>query len=132
MVDRTEKPMGRSSSSAQIRTLFGKQRQMIVAEFCGKISHPELQAARAEQERQFLEEESWRQQKRIFVKFINKIILRWRNYENSRVLPSIRSQDGSSSRTRTLLWNYLEDYDSKDFQDAESVRSGNPTLPVHL
>ena len=74
--------------------------------------------------------------KRIFVKFINKVLLRWRNYENSRVLPSIRSQDGSSSRTRKLLWNYQEDYksykievncmnDSKEFQDAESVRSGN-------
>ena len=45
---------------------------------------------------------------RIFVKFINKILLRWRNYENSRVLHSIRTR--SSSRIRTLLWNYLEDY----------------------
>ena len=71
---------------------------------------------------------------RIFVKFINKILPRWRNYENSRVLPSMRSPDRSSSRIRTLLWNYLEDYknckvncmnDSKEFQDAESVRSGN-------
>ena len=49
---------------------------------------------------------------RIFVKFINKILLRWRNYENSRVLPSIRSRDESSSRTSTLFWNYLEDYKS--------------------
>ena len=48
--------------------------------------------------------------KRIFVKFINNVLLRWRNYENSRVLPSIRSQEGSSSRIRTLLWNYQEDY----------------------
>ena len=47
---------------------------------------------------------------KIFVKFINKILLRWRNYENSRVLPSIRSPDRSSSRIKTLLWNYLEDY----------------------
>ena len=31
--------------------------------------------------------------KRIFVKFTNKVLLRWRNYENSKVLPSIRSQD---------------------------------------
>ena len=44
--------------------------------------------------------------KRIFVKFINKILQRWRNYENSKVLPSIRLQDESSSRTRTLFWNY--------------------------
>ena len=48
--------------------------------------------------------------KRIFVKIINKVLLRWRNYENSKVLPSIRSQDGSSSRIRTLFWNYQEDY----------------------
>ena len=45
-----------------------------------------------------------------FVKFINKILQRWRNYENSRVLPSIRSQDESSSRTRTLFWNYQAEY----------------------
>ena len=53
-----------------------------------------------------------------------------------KVLLSIRSQDGSSSKTRTLFWNYQAEYrncknevncmnDSKDFQDAESVRSGN-------
>ena len=89
MVDRTWKPVGESSSSAQIRTLFDEQRQMIIAEYCEKVSHHELQAARAEQD---------------------KILLRWRNYENSRVLHSIRSQDRSSSRTRTLLWNYQEDY----------------------
>ena len=68
----------------------------------------------------------------IFVKLVNKVLQRWRNYENSKVLPSIRSQDESSSRTRTLLWNNQAEYknevncmnDSKDFQDAESIRSG--------
>ena len=70
------------------------------------------------------------------MKFINKILLRWRNYENSKVLHSIRSQDESSSKTRTLflelsgrvqeLQNEVNCMnDSKDFQDAESVRSGN-------
>ena len=70
------------------------------------------------------------------MKFINKVLQRWRNYENSpQVLLSIRSQDGSSSRTRTLLelsGRFQELYnevncmnDSKDFQDAESVRSVN-------
>ena len=47
---------------------------------------------------------------RIFVKFINKILQKWRNYENSRVLPSIRSPDRSSSRIRRLFWNDLEDF----------------------
>ena len=63
MVDRTGKPVGESSSSAQIRTLFDEQRQMIIAECCEKVSHHELQTARAEQERQILQEELWRQQK---------------------------------------------------------------------
>ena len=43
--DRTGKPVGESSSSAQIRTLFDEQRQMIIAECCEKVSHHELQAA---------------------------------------------------------------------------------------
>ena len=54
--------MGESSSSAQIRTLFDEQREMIIEECCEKISHHELQAARAEQDRQILQEELWRQQ----------------------------------------------------------------------
>ena len=45
-----------------------------------------------------------------FVKFINKVLQRWRNYENSKVLPSIRSRDESSSRIRTLFWNYQAEY----------------------
>ena len=63
VVDRTGKPVGESSSSAQIRTLFDEQRQMIIAEYCEKIGHHELQAARAEEERRILQEELWRQQK---------------------------------------------------------------------
>ena len=35
---------------------------MIIAECCEKISHHELEAVRAEQERQILREELWRQQ----------------------------------------------------------------------
>ena len=71
-----------------------------------------------------------------FVKLVNKVSQKWRNYGKSRVLPSIRSRDESSSRIRTLFWNYQAEYRncqnevncmnySKDFQDAESVRSGN-------
>ena len=63
MVDRTGKPVGESSSSAQIRTLLDEQRQMIIAEYCEKVSHHELRASRAEEERRILQEELWRQQK---------------------------------------------------------------------
>ena len=45
-----------------------------------------------------------------FVKFINKVLQKWRNYGNSRVLPSIRWQDESSSRTRTQSWNYQAEF----------------------
>ena len=63
MVDRTGKLVGESSSNAQIRTLLDEQRQTIIAEYCEKIGHHELQAARAEEERRILQEELWRQQK---------------------------------------------------------------------
>ena len=66
-----DRPVGENSSNAQIRTLLDAQRQMIIAEYCEKIGHHELQAARAEEERRILREELWRQPKRIFVKFIN-------------------------------------------------------------
>ena len=54
---RTGKLVGESSSNAQIRTLLDEQRQMIIAEYCEKIGHHELQAARAEEERRILQEE---------------------------------------------------------------------------
>ena len=57
VVDRTGKPVGENSSSAQIRTLLDEQRQMIIAEYCQKIGHHELQAARAEEERRLLQED---------------------------------------------------------------------------
>ena len=63
MVDRTGKPVVESSSNAQIRTLLDERRQMTIAEYCEKVSHHELQAARAEEERRILQEELWRQQK---------------------------------------------------------------------
>ena len=48
MVDRKGKPVGESSSNAQIRTLLDEQRQMTIAEYCEKIGRHEIQAARAE------------------------------------------------------------------------------------
>ena len=45
-----------------------------------------------------------------FVKLVNKFLQKWKNCGNSRVLPSIRSRDENSSRTRTLFWNYQAEY----------------------
>ena len=133
MVDRTVKPVGESSSNAQIRTLFDEQRQMIIAECCEKVSHHELQAARAEQERKILQEELWRQQKDF----------REVHQQNLTEMEELRKFQSSTFDTHAKL---IEDQntimelsgrlqelqnevncmnDSKDFQDAESVRSGN-------
>ena len=45
-----------------------------------------------------------------FVKLVNKVLQKWKNYEISRVLPSIRSRDENLLRIRTLFWNYQAEY----------------------
>ena len=109
VVDRSGKPEERNSSNAQIRTLLEEQRQMIIANIARKLVNKNSKQLMPKKNAEFYEknygDSNW-----IFVKFINKVLQRWRNYENSKVLPSIRSQDGSSSRTRTLFWNYQVEY----------------------
>ena len=147
MIDRTGKPVGeitgtaeeRNSSSAKIRTLFHEQREMIIAECCEKVSHHELQAARAEQDRQILQERLRRQQKDF----------REVHQQNLTEMEELRKFQSSTFDTHATL---IEDQntilelssrlqelqnevncmnDSKDFQDAESVRSEIHTLPVN-
>ncbi len=135
MVDRTGKPVGESSSSAQIRTLFDEQRQMIIAECCEKVSHHELQAARAEQERQILQEDLWRQEKDFRE-------VHQQNLTEMEELRKFQSSTFDTLASRKLIEDQntimevsgrLQELqnevncmnDSKDFQDAESVRSGN-------
>ena len=96
VVDRTGKLVGENSSNAQIRTLLDEQRQIFIAEYCETNSKQLEPKKNAE-----FYKKNYGVSKRISVKFTNKALLRWRNYENSKVLPSIRSQDGSSSRIRT-------------------------------
>ena len=61
MVDRSGQPDERNSSKSQIRTLLEQQRQTIIAEYREKVSHHELQAAHAEEERRLLQGQFWRQ-----------------------------------------------------------------------
>ena len=135
MVDRTGKPVEESSSSAQIRTLFDEQRQMIIAECCEKISHHEIQAARAEQEHQILQEELWRQQKD-FREVDQQNLTEMeelRKFQNSTFDTLARRKLIEDQNTIMELSGRLQELqnevncmnDSKDFQDSESVRSGN-------
>ena len=108
MVDRSGQLDERNSSNAQIRFSFEEQRQMIIAEYREKVVHHELHAAHPDEERrlvQYYGDRNWN-----FVKFINKVLQTWKNYENSRVLLSIRSRDENSSRIRRLFWNYQAEY----------------------
>ena len=133
--DRTGKPVGENSSNAQIRTLLDEQRQMIIAEYCEKIGHHELQAARAEEERRILQEELWRQQKdfrevhqqsltemeelRKFQSSTFDTLARRKLIEDQNTIMEL------SGRVQELQNEVNCMNDSKDFQDAESVRSGN-------
>ena len=82
---------------------------MIIADYCEKIGHHEREAARVEEERRILREELWRQQMD-FREVHQQSLTEMEELRNSKVLPLIRSQDGSSPRIRTLLWNYQEEY----------------------
>ena len=59
--DRSGQPDERDSSNAQIRTLLEEQRQTIIAECHARVSHHELQAAHAEEERRLFQGQLWQQ-----------------------------------------------------------------------
>ena len=125
VVDRTGKPVGENSSNAQIRTLLDEQRQMIIAEYCEKIGHHELQAARAEEERRILQEELWRQQKdfrEVHQQSLTEME-ELRKFQSSTFDTLARRKLIEDQNTILELSGRVND--CKDFQDAESVRSGN-------
>ena len=142
MVDRTGKPVEeitgiaeeRESSSAQIRT-FIEQRRTIIAECCEKVSHHEFQAARAEQECKILQEELWRQQqdfREVHQQNLTEME-ELRKFQSSTFDTLARQKLIEDQNTIMELSGRLQELqnevncmnDSKDFQDAESVRSGN-------
>ena len=125
----------RNSSNAQIRTLLEEQRQTIIAEYREKVSHHELHAAHAEEERRLLQGKLWRQ----------KLEFREAHQQSLTEMEELRKFQSSTFDTlarRKLIedQNTIMEFsgrvqelqnevncmnDSKDFQDAESVRSGN-------
>ena len=135
MIDRTGNPVGESSSNAQIRTLLDEQRPIIIAEYCEKVSHHELQTARAEQERKILQEELWRQQqdfREVHQQSLTEME-EVRKFQSSTFDTLARRKLIEDQNTNLELSGRVQELqnevncmnDSKDFQDAESVRSGN-------
>ena len=125
----------RKSSSAQIRTLFNEQRKTIIAEWCEKVSHHELLAAQAEQERRILQGELLRQQqdfREVHQQDLTKM-KELQKFQNSTFDELTRQKFIEDQKAIMELFGRLQELqnevncmnDSKDFQDAESVRSGN-------
>ena len=135
VVDRSGKSEERNSSNAQIGTLLEEQRQMIIAEYCEKIGHHELQAAHAEEERRILRKELWRQ-KLVFREVHQQSLTEMeelRKFQSSTFDTLARRKLIEDQNTILELSGRVQELqneencmnDSKDFQDAESVRSGN-------
>ena len=135
VVDRSGKPEERNSSNAQIRTLLDEQRQMIIAEYCEKIGQHELQAAHAEEERRIPREESWRQQLEFREAHQRSLteMEELRKFQSSAFDTMARRKLIEDQNTILELSGRVQELqnevncmnDSRDFQDAESVRSGN-------
>ena len=135
MVDRSGQLVGENSSNAQIRTLLEEQRQTVIAEYREKVSHHELQAAHAEEERRLLQGQLWRQklefrearqqsltemeELRKFQSSTFDTIARRKLIEDQNTILEL------SGRVQELQNEVNCMNESKDFQDAESVRSGN-------
>ena len=133
-VDRSGQLDERNSSNAQIRILLNEQRQ-ILAEYREKVGHHELHAAHTEEERRILREELWRQQMdfrevhqqsftemeelRKFQSSTFDTIARRKLIEDQNTILEL------SGRVQELQNEVNCMNDSKDFKDAESVRSGN-------
>ena len=109
MVDRSGQPDERNSSNAQIRTLLEEQRQTIIAEYREKVSHHELHAAHAEEERRLLQGQLWRQ----------KLEFRELRQQSLTEMEELRKFQSSTFdtiarrnllRIRTLFWNYQAEY----------------------
>ena len=141
MVDRTGEPVEeriveeRESSNAQTRTMLDEQRGTIIAECSEKVLHHEFLAAQAEQDRRVLQEELLRPQQDF------REVHQTRSYETEGIA-KIPKFDFRWVRPEEVHWG-SEDYCgiiwktsriaewsncmnvSEDFQDAESIHSGN-------
>ena len=115
---------------------------MIIAEYCEKIGHHELQAAQAEEERRILQEELRRQQKdfrEVHQQSLTEME-ELRKFQSSTFDTLARRKLIEDQNTIMELSGRLQELqnevncmnDSKDFQDAESVRSENSHVTNQL
>ena len=135
MVDRSGQPDECNSSKAQIRTLLEEQRRTILTECHARVSHHELQAAHVEEERRLFQGQLW-QQKLDFREAHQRCLTEMeelRKFQSSAFDTMARRKFIEDQNTILELDQLVQKLhnevncmnDSKDFQDAESIRSGN-------
>ena len=133
--DRPGQPSEHKSSNAQIRTLLDEQKQIILAECHARVSLHELQAAQAEEERRLFQGQLW-QQKLEFREAHQRSLTEMeelRKFQRSTFDTKARRKFIEDQNTILELSGRVQELqnevncmnDSKDFQDAESIRSGN-------
>ena len=138
VVDRSGKPEERDSSNAQIRTLLDEQRQTIIAEYLEKVSHHELQAAHTEEERRLLQGQMGRQKLELSEAHRQSLteMEELRKFQSSTFDTLARRKLIEDQNTILELSGRVQELqneancmnDSKDFHDAEPVRSGNSNV----
>ena len=133
--DRSGQPGEHRSSEAQIRTLLDEQKVKVLAECQARTSQHEFQAARAEEEQRLLQGRLWQQklefreahqrsltemeELRKFQSSTFDTIARRKFIEDQNIIMEL------SGRVQELQNEVNCMNDSKDFKDAESIRSGN-------
>ena len=108
---------------------------MIIAEYREKVGHHELQAAHAEEERRLLQEELWRQKldfREVHQQNLTEME-EFQKFQSSAFDTLARRKLIEDQNTILELGQRVQELknevncmnDSRDFQDAESIRSGN-------
>ena len=148
--DRTGRPVEQRNQEAQIRTLLDKQKEQILAECQARINQHDFQAARAEEvqqrdqqllQRQLLQQnlESREAHQRSLTEMEEL-----RKFQSSTFDTIARRKLVEDQNTILELSGRIQELqneincmnDSKEFQDAESIRSGNshvasrPVIPT--
>ena len=133
--DRSGQPGEHRSSEAQIRTLFDDQKERSLAECQARIGQHEFQAARAEEEQRLLQGQLL-QQKLEFREAHQRSpteMEELRKFQSSAFDTIARRRLVEDQDTILELTGKIQEFqdeincmnDSRDFQDAESVRSRN-------
>ena len=125
----------RERSNAQIRTMLDEQRRTIIAEYGEKVLHHELFAAQAEQDRKILQEELLRQQQDFREVHQQDLVKQkeLQKFQNSTFDEFAQKKFIEDQKIIMELSGRLQELqnevncmnDSRDFQDTESICSGN-------